>query len=145
VLINGFGVYHFTAVRPTMYEIVQKHRESGHYDDTENYDFEGWIKNVLPTLGLGTKRAHMYRKDNIWPGTRPWTKAELAFVPEDMLKWCDTASATDQAPPSGPTGNVSTPQAPAAFRTPPVEMKSAPKATPFPIGRAPTTNLYRKV
>lgn len=141
VLINGFGVYHFTAVRPTMDLIVDKHRESGHYDDA-NYDFEGWIENVLPKIDLTTKRVHMYRGDNIWPGTRPWTKEELSWIPEEMLKWCDVKNAVDAKPPTGPTGGI---QAPQSFQKRPRQPEPPKVATPFPTPSFVPTNLYRYV
>jgi len=63
-----------------MEEIVQKHRESGHYDDPD-YDFEGWIKNVLPKIRPGWRGAHMYTPNQIWPRVRAWEPAEWAEVP----------------------------------------------------------------
>jgi hypothetical protein len=77
------NVYHFTATRKTMDEIVQKHRESGHYTDS-NYDFEGWIRNTLPNVKPGMKRAHMFRPWDTWPLVRDWTPEELAFIPETL-------------------------------------------------------------
>ena len=140
VLINGFGVYHFTAVRPTMDEIAQKHRESGHYDD-QNYDFEGWIKDTMPTLGLNTKRVHMYRGEDIWPSTRPWTKKELSWIPEELHKFCDVASAVDSEPPTGPV--VKTAAVPSQL---PQLAPPAPKTTAFPTStRLAPKGLYRRI
>ena len=76
-------IYHFTATRKTMEEIIQKHRQSGHYDDPA-YDFEGWIKNTLPKINPGMKRAHMYRGYDTWPLVREWTQAELDQMPETI-------------------------------------------------------------
>lgn len=144
VLINGFGIYHFTAVRPTMDLIVDKHRESGHYDDS-NYDFEGWIENVLPKIDLQTKRVHMHRGDNIWPGTRPWTFEELKWIPEELHKFCDLKTAVGAKPPTGPTGGVCAPSAPIAPSGPAPQPKAAPKANQFPPSRLAPTSLYRRI
>lgn len=146
VLISGFGVYHFTAVRRDVAAIVDKHRESGHYDDTNNYDFEGWIRQTLPKLvtpgeQLKVTRAHMYRKDNIWPGVRPWTTAELRLVPDELKVWCDTANAVDAPMPLGPGG-----AGPAGQWQPlPREEPVVRKATPFPVSRLASPSLYRRV
>lgn len=82
LLGNGI-VIHFTACRKTMREIIEKHRASGHYDDPD-YDFEGWIANVLPNLKPGWKGAHMYRKYQIWPLVRNWTISEMEQIPESL-------------------------------------------------------------
>lgn len=81
--LEGRGIFHFTATRRTMEEIVQKHRESGHYDDPD-YDFEGWIKNVLPKIRPGWRGAHMYTPNQIWPRVRAWEPAEWAEVPASL-------------------------------------------------------------
>lgn len=82
LLANGI-VIHFTACRRTMKDIIDKHRASGHYDDPE-YDFEGWIANVLPNLKPGWRGAHMYRRYQIWPLVRNWTRAEFEHIPESL-------------------------------------------------------------
>lgn len=76
-------VIHFTATRRTMDEIITKHRASGHYDDPD-YDFEGWIKNVLPNVKPGFKGAHMYKKFQIWPQVRNWRPEEVRQIPESL-------------------------------------------------------------
>jgi hypothetical protein len=82
-LLDVRGIIHFTATRKTMQEIIDKHRTSGHYGDP-NYDFEGWIKNVLPNIKAGTKNCHMFVPWQIWPLARNWTKAEWAEIPESI-------------------------------------------------------------
>jgi glycosyltransferase involved in cell wall biosynthesis len=76
-------VIHFTETRRTMDEILKKNRESGHYTDAQ-YDFEGWLKNVLPVILPGMKNAHMYRGENPWPLVREWTKEEWAQIPDTL-------------------------------------------------------------
>ena len=65
-------VYHFTATRRTMDEVIDKNRKSCHYDDPD-YDFEGWIKNKLPKLKPGEKDCHMYKHWQVWSGVRHFT------------------------------------------------------------------------
>lgn len=83
---NRRTVYHFTSTRRTMEETVEKHRQSGHFDDPE-YDFENWIKNVLPNTKPGMKNAHMYKKYQIWPEVRGWTKEEMADIPATIHQY----------------------------------------------------------
>lgn len=85
-VINNCIVIHFTATRKTMQEIIDKHRNSGHYDDAE-YDFEGWIKNTLPNLKPGWRNAHMYRRYQIWPLVRNWTFQEWDHIPESIRQY----------------------------------------------------------
>ena len=87
--LSGRGILHFTATRRTMQEIVEKHRESGHYDDPD-YDFEGWIANVLPRLRPGFENAHMYRPRQIWPLVRCWRREEFAAVPPTLWPYVGT-------------------------------------------------------
>jgi hypothetical protein len=85
-LLNNGIVIHFTACRKTLQEVIDKHRASGHYDDPE-YDFEGWIKNVLPNLKPGWRGAHMYRRYQIWPLVRNWTTEEIGHIPESLRQY----------------------------------------------------------
>lgn len=85
-MLNNCIVVHFTATRKTMQEIIDKHRASGHYDDTE-YDFEGWIKNTLPNLKPGWRGAHMYKRYQIWPLVRNWTTSEMAHIPDSIRQY----------------------------------------------------------
>ena len=82
-MLNNCIVIHFTATRKTMQEVIDKHRASGHYDDPD-YDFEGWIKNVLPNLKPGWRGAHMYKRYQIWPVVRNWTTTEMDHIPESI-------------------------------------------------------------
>lgn len=81
--LNGYNVIHFTATRRTMDEIIQKSRDSGHYDDP-NYDFEGWIKNILPKIREGMTNVHMYRPYNPWKRVRRWTPDEMNEIPKSL-------------------------------------------------------------
>jgi hypothetical protein len=84
-------VIHFTGTRRTMQEIIQKHEDSGHYDDPD-YDFKEFIENVLPkvrpgyvhTYPNGMKGLHFYKRYQIWPGVRNWMDAEVAEIPESL-------------------------------------------------------------
>jgi hypothetical protein len=83
---NQITVYHFTSTRRTMEETIEKHRQSGHFDDPE-YDFENWIKYVLPNVKPGMKNAHMYKRYQIWPEVRAWKPEELADIPASIHKY----------------------------------------------------------
>jgi hypothetical protein len=76
-------IYHFTGTRRTMEETIRKHRRSGHYDDPD-YDFEGWLKNILPNVKPGLKNAHMYKKYQIWPTVRDWRSDEIQQLPVSL-------------------------------------------------------------
>jgi len=79
-------VTHFTGTRRTMEEIVKKHTDSGHYDDP-NYDFDNWLKNVLPNIKPGMENIHMYKHYQIWPRIRNWTKREYAEMPDSLHQY----------------------------------------------------------
>lgn len=83
---NRSTVYHFTSTRKTMEETIEKHRQSGHFDDPE-YDFEGWLRDILPNVKPGMKNAHMYRRYQIWPEVREWTASDLAEIPPTIHKY----------------------------------------------------------
>jgi len=83
---NRCVVYHFTSTRRTLEETIEKHRQSGHFGDPE-YDFEGWIKNVLPSIRPGYKNAHMYKKYQIWPEVRAWKPEELSDIPPSIHQY----------------------------------------------------------
>ena len=85
-MLNNCIVIHFTATRKTMQEIIDKHRNSGHYDDPD-YAFEDWIKNTLPNLKPGWRGAHMYRRYQIWPLVRNWTSQEWGHIPESIHQY----------------------------------------------------------
>ena len=91
--IPGHPIIHFTAVRPSMDAIISKNRESGHYDDP-SYDFEGWIKTVLPNLKRDSKNLHMFKSYQIWPNFRPWTQAEWTDIPDSLKQHLDNWVAT---------------------------------------------------
>jgi hypothetical protein len=80
---NRTVVYHFTSTRRTKEETIEKHRQSGHFDDPE-YDFENWITNVLPNTKPGMKNAHMYKRYQIWPEVRAWKPEDLAEIPKTI-------------------------------------------------------------
>jgi hypothetical protein len=86
----SYDVIHFTATRPTMEEIIKKHRESGHFDDPE-YSFEQWINEVLPNINEKSKNLHMWKMDtvssNIWPKTRHWTASEWKEIPDSLKQY----------------------------------------------------------
>lgn len=84
-------IIHFSGTRRTMEETISKHRRGGHYDDPD-YDFETWIREVLPNIypdwnyvwSNGLKGFHMYKKWQIWPNVRHWRPEELAEIPESI-------------------------------------------------------------
>ena len=78
--VELFGVLHFSGVRRTREEIVQKMKLSGHYDD-KDYHFDEWIEKVLPNLRPGMRNVHMFKDGSLWPLTREVTDAEWAAVP----------------------------------------------------------------
>jgi hypothetical protein len=91
-MLNNGIVIHFTAVRRTLQEVIDKHRDSGHYDDPE-YAFEEWIKNVLPNLKPGWRGAHMFRRYQIWPLVREWAVEEMEHIPETLRPYMGTPVA----------------------------------------------------
>jgi len=84
-------VVHFTGTRKTMEETIQKHLDSGHYDDPE-YDFDYWIKNVLPNIKPGYRHTfpdgqvgiHMFKRYQIWPSVRHWMPEEVTQLPQAL-------------------------------------------------------------
>lgn len=84
--LRGHHIFHLTAVRRSMAEIVKKSLDSGHFGDA-NYDFEGWIKNVLPNLRPGYRNCHMYKPYNPWPLMRRWRKDEVDEIPGSLHKY----------------------------------------------------------
>jgi hypothetical protein len=76
-------VIHFSATRRTLQEVIDKHRKSAHYDDP-TYEFEKWIKDVLPNVHVGMRDVHMYVNPDVWPLVRAWTPEELALIPKTL-------------------------------------------------------------
>lgn len=85
-LVQMHRIFHFTGTRKTMEETVAKHRRGGHYGDPD-YDFEGWITNVLPNIKPGMKNAHMYKPFQIWPEVRDFRPEELADLPPTLTPY----------------------------------------------------------
>lgn len=87
-------IIHFSGTRRTMEETINKHRRGGHYDDPD-YDFETWIREVLPNIhpdwnyvwSNGTKGYHMYKKWQIWPSVRHWRPEELLEIPSSLVPY----------------------------------------------------------
>lgn len=77
---------HFSATRRTREAIVEKHRESGHYDDPE-YHMETWCRETMPKIKAGMKNVHMYNKGELWPLVRKFTSAEWDDVPKSLRKY----------------------------------------------------------
>jgi hypothetical protein len=82
-VVQMHRIFHFTGTRRTMEETIAKHRRGGHYDDPD-YDFEGWIANILPNIKPGLQNAHMYKPFQIWPEVRAFRPEELAELPESL-------------------------------------------------------------
>lgn len=89
-------VIHFTGTRRTMAETVQKHKDSGHYDDPD-YDFEGWLTNILPNIKPGLKNVHMFKKYQIWPAVRNWLAEEITEIPASVWPYLAIPSASSAA------------------------------------------------
>lgn len=97
VIIRLNQVIHFTGTRRTMEETITKHRRGGHYDDPD-YDFETWIKDVLPHIKPGfvykwpngLEGLHMYKKWQIWPRVRNWRPEERAAIPVSLHSYLGT-------------------------------------------------------
>ena len=84
--LKSSDVMHFTATRRTIEEVVQKHRESGHYDDPD-YAMEKWINEILLAgkIKPGLRNAHMWTAGvNVWPLVRQWTPTERSQIPEEV-------------------------------------------------------------
>lgn len=77
------GVYHFTATRKSVREIMVKNRRSSHYDDPD-YAFDDWNANVLPHLKPGKKDCHMFKGWQIWPEIRNFTEEEWNEIPSSL-------------------------------------------------------------
>jgi hypothetical protein len=96
-LINIPRIIHFTGTRRTMDEIIAKHRTSGHYDDPD-YDFEGWLANILPNIKPGLENVHMYKKFQIWPRIREWRAEEIDIIPESLHQYLPFAKSSEPVP-----------------------------------------------
>ena len=99
-------VIHFTATRHSIEEVIRKHRDSGHGDDPD-YQFERWIKEVLPNIKPGFQYRwnptniglHMYiRGQNVWPRCRHWRVEELADLPASVLPYMSPPYSNSHAP-----------------------------------------------
>lgn len=133
-----YGVYHFTATRKTMQEIIDKHRNSGHYDDA-NYDFEGWIANTLPHARPGLKNAHMYIPYQIWPELRAWSRKELSDIPESLHEYLGMEGVVEHVEERViPQARVDSQPSQSGATT----AHGAPKVTPMSFGRLKRPNLY---
>jgi len=107
-MLDFYGVIHFTACRRTMGEIIEKHRQSGHYDDPD-YDMEGWIQKTLPNVRPGMQNVHMFKKWQIWPAARNWTAEELAYIPPSIHPFLgiDHLTTSYLTTPASPLSQVS--------------------------------------
>lgn len=75
------SVFHFSATRRTLAEVIAKSRRSAHYVEPQ-YAFEEWFTRVLPNVRPGSTNVHMYTPGaNIWPRVRAWTRRELDNIP----------------------------------------------------------------
>jgi len=83
---NSFRVVHFTSTRKTAEATVEKHRQSGHFDDPM-YDFENWLKNTLPNVKPGMRNVHMFKGYQIWPEVREWSDEELKDIPATIHQY----------------------------------------------------------
>ena len=77
------SLIHFTSTRRTMEETILKHRLSCHYRESD-YDFEGWLKDVLPRIKPGAKISHMFKRWNVWKEVRYFTHEEWDLIPQRL-------------------------------------------------------------
>ena len=89
-------VIHFTGTRRSMEETIQKHKDSGHYDDPE-YDFEGWLRDTLPNIKPGLKNVHMFKRYQIWPAVRNWLAEEVKEIPPSVWPYLAIESSCSSA------------------------------------------------
>ena len=89
------GMFHFTLVRKTYKEIEEKINSSSHYDDPD-YGFSGWLENTFSRIHVGLKNVHMYKKYQIWPEVRKWTKYELSQIPDTIKEYLNTSEVYDE-------------------------------------------------
>lgn len=76
--------FHFTMVRKTVLELVQKIRRGTHYGE-QFYEFDRWIKEVLPGIRPGARNVSYFsdpRFENFWPLVRRFTREEWKAIPE---------------------------------------------------------------
>lgn len=99
---NRITVYHFTSVRRTMEETIEKHRQSGHFDDPD-YDFAGFIKDTLPSVKPGMRNIHMFKRYQIWPEIRAWKPEDLAHIPRPIWQYLGGVAIEEQRPPKPAT------------------------------------------
>ncbi len=94
-MMEDYGLFHFSGVRRNFDEIVQKMRNSGHYDDPA-YRFEEFIEKVLPNIKPGLENVHMYAGYQIWPVIRNFTPEEYADIPDSIRSYL--SNQTEPAP-----------------------------------------------
>jgi len=86
--VEDYGLFHFSGVRKDFNEIVEKMRNSGHYDDPA-YRFEEFIEKVLPNIRPGMQNVHMYAGYQIWPSIRYFTPDEVDQIPTSIHEYLD--------------------------------------------------------
>lgn len=91
--VPGRNLFHFSGVRRTMDEIVDKILSSAHVDDP-NYRMRDWVDTVLLANRIrpGLRNAHMKISSNTgvknaWPLVRRWTRAEWREIPESVKRY----------------------------------------------------------
>jgi hypothetical protein len=84
--MNLPGIFHFTSTRRSMEDTVRKHIQSSHYGD-KLYDFDKWVRDVLPTLKPGVKDCHMFTLWQIWPEVRHFTRQEWVEIPKHLKQY----------------------------------------------------------
>lgn len=95
--LPGWNIWHFTGTRRDVSELAAKARVSGHYDDAD-YDYERWLRDVLPGIRPGQTEVHMYRDTKVWPRVRAWRAEDLADIPPGLHGLLGPERATTAAP-----------------------------------------------
>ena len=81
--LPGWNLWHFTGTRTGVAELAAKARRSGHYDDAD-YNYERWLREVMPAIRPGATDVHMYRDAAVWPRVRAWRRSDLADIPSRL-------------------------------------------------------------
>jgi len=76
-------VMHFTMVRKSVEAVARKARRSSHYGETF-YDYESWIRDVLPQIRPGMIDASFFNNPKMgqfWPLVRHFSPEEWGSIP----------------------------------------------------------------
>jgi hypothetical protein len=78
--------FHFTLVRRTVEELIEKIRGGTHYGE-KYYDFDRWISETLPRIQPGARDVSYFsdpQYPNFWPLVRSFTRSEWDSIPKKI-------------------------------------------------------------